>query len=268
MILWQRQVIVRLIPPGGGISRELRDLRVSFDIKMSASGTPNQGTIQVYNPAPDSISVIQQAGATIELYAGYDVPALLFRGNPTTSGVTLTRPVPDRILKVEAQDGGTAYSQGRVTISTAAPITAEDIVAQALAQTGLPAASIRVPPGYQLPSFTFQGAMRDLFVRLAELTGAQWFLRDGGLCFLEAGTDTGEQAISISSKTGNLIGSPTPKDGSVEVKALLAPTLRPGMVFYLESLDYNGFYTASDVSFKGDSGFDSSFYMTTTGSPK
>lgn len=268
MNLFQRQVITRLIPPGGGQARELKDLRTSFDIKMSMSGTPNQGTIQIWNPAPDSVSVIEQPGATVELYAGYDVPTLLFRGNPSTSGVALTRPIPDRVLKIEAQDGGDAYTVARVTISTAAPITAEAIVAEALKQANIPSASVRVPPGYQLPSFTFQGSMRDLFTRLASLTGARWFLRDGGMCFLEDGADTGEKAIVISSKAGNLIGSPVPKDGTLEVKALLSPTLRPGMTFYLESLDYNGFYVASDVKFQGDSGFDTSFYMTTVGSPK
>lgn len=268
MILFNRQVIVRLIPPGGGSARELRGLRVSFEVRMSASGTPNQGTIQIWNPAPESVSVIQQPGATIELWAGYDVPTLLFRGNPSTSGVTLTRPVPDRVLKVEAQDGGDTYSLARVTISTAAPITAEAIVAEALRQAGVPAGAVRVPPGYALPSFTFQGALRDLMVRLAELTGAQWFLRDGAVCFLEAGGDTGEQAIRISGQAGNLIGSPAPKDGSVEVKALLAPTLRPGMLFELQSLDYNGLYVASDVKFTGDSGFDTPFYMITVGAPR
>ena len=53
--------------------------------------------------------------------------------------------------------------------------------------------------------------------------------------------------------TGNLIGSPVPKSGGkLEVTALLAPTIRPGKVFGVESEDYSGLYTAEDVSFKGD----------------
>ena len=47
MALWQRQVIVRIGPPGGA-GRQFTGLRTSFDVKMTRQSTPNEGTIEVY----------------------------------------------------------------------------------------------------------------------------------------------------------------------------------------------------------------------------
>ncbi|MFA9271870.1 MAG: hypothetical protein ACEQSX_14160, partial [Baekduiaceae bacterium] len=87
--------------------------------------------------------------------------------------------------------------------------------------------------------------------------------------FVGAGEDTGETAVVFSAAAGNLIGSPTPKDGGkLEVKALLAPSIRPGKMFSVESADYSGRYVADDVEFNGDSGWETPFYVTATGTAR
>jgi hypothetical protein len=183
--------------------------------------------------------------------------------------VRLDRKGPDRVLKLELKDGGAAWQESRVNVSYATSTTAQQVYDAVMAQMGLAAGTVRVPPDIVFPQgIVLNGPARDVLDRLAAAAGSEWFIRDGAVQFIGTGEDTGETAIVFSAKAGNLIGSPTPKDDGVEIKALLAPSLRPGKPFQLESADYNGLYVAGDVNFRGDSGWSQEFYVTATGTPR
>lgn len=272
MTLFGRQVIVRL-GPAGGQGRELSGLRIGFQVKLSASSSTNSATITIYNPAPDTISAIQDPTAVVELLAGYSVARLRFRGNPTPGGVSIARQGPDRILKIEAQEAGYAWRTARVSVSYADAVDLETVYADVSAQLGLPAAVVRVPAAVSFaPGLVLTGLASEVLDRLAQMSGSQLFTRDGGVCFIEAGGDTGEVAPVFSAASGNLIGSPTPtavsgstSSNGIRVRALLDADLRPGQKFQVESESYNGTYTATDVQMAGDSGFAQDFYLDATG---
>ena len=229
------------------------EFRLTFDAKMSATGDPNTATIEVYNLAAATVALAQDPECEVRLLVGYDTPTLVFVGNPIADGVRLDRRGPDRVLHIEAADGGRSYGEARCSISMATPTTAQQVFDEVIRQTGLALGVTRVPSYTFQSGYVFQGQASDALAKLAASCGATTYTRDGALVFIEAGGDTGEQAVVFSGSAGNLIGSPTPKDGGkIEVKALLAPTIRPGKVFSVESEDYNGLYVAEDVSFKGD----------------
>ena len=264
--LYGRQVLVRLIPPDGD-ARELRGLRVTWSSKKSTSSTPATATIKIYNPAPDSIAAMQSSKSVVELWAGYSgldpnghldptrvgALKLVWRGNPIPFGVKSEYVSPNRILTVEASDGGAVSSSSFVSIAFATQTTPGQIVAEALRQTGIPADTVDYPKTPVYPNgFRFQGRAIDLFGQLASLTGNAWYLRDGALIFAAGDTAAGE-VVLISANTG-MIGSPTPKsDGSVEVKCLLDTGARVGGLIEVQSLYVNGVYKVQTASTEGDS---------------
>ena len=267
MPLFGRQVVLKV--GVGATAKEFSGFRVTFDVKMSTSSTPNSSVIEAYNLNANSVALAQDRAAVVELWVGYDVPRLVFRGNPTKDGVRMDRRGVDRVLHIESQDGGRAFKEARVNVSFTTPTTLQQVTDEIATQMGLPTGAIRIPSDVTFPKgITLTGPARDVLDRLASSHASEWYIRDGALQFLGAGEDTGESAVVFSSKAGNLIGSPSVKDGGVEIVGLLAPSLRPGKVFRVESKDVNGDFTATDVGFKGDSGWDRPFYVTASGKPR
>lgn len=265
--LFGRQVLVEVGVPGQ-VGRRFSDLRVTFQVKEARTSTPRSATVDIYNPNPDSIAAAQQRGAVARVFAGYDLPRLIFQGDPVKGGVRLDRRGPDRILHLELQDSGRALAERRINVSFATPTTARQVYDAVAAQLGLPAGTIRLPDRELPHGVHLQGRAAEVLDRLARSSGADWFVRDGAVQFVGRGEDTGETALVISSAQGNLIGSPAPKeDGAIEVVALLDPSMRAGIPFVLDSLDYRGTYVARSVDFDGDT-HGAAFYMRVTGAPR
>ena len=270
MALFQRQVIVQFGQPGE-VGKSFSDLKVSFQVVMSRASDPNQAKISIWNLSRDSVKALQADGAVVRLLAGYTVPRQIFEGNPIASGVKVRQQGQDRVVEIEAQDGGKTYQEARVSISIATPTSLQEVLDEALSQVGaFGAASGAVRSDLSeiklTQGFSFEGPARELLDRLALSSGSYWTLRDGAIQFVEDGESTGEVAIEFSAETGNLIGSPSEKDSGVEVTALIAPSLRPGKHFSVASENVNGLYLADDVAFRGDSQ-SGEFYVVASGTP-
>lgn len=268
-LLFGRQVVVQFGTPGT-TGKSFSDLRVTFRVQMSRSSTPNTGSIQIYNLNPDSIALLQKPDAVIRLLVGYDVPRLIFQGEPIKGGVKLERQGPDRILSIEAQDGGRSYREARIEVSFATQTTLRQVLDAVSAQLGLPSGTIRIDDDMRFPhGIVLSGSARDVLDRISRASGADWFVRDGVLQIVPTGGDTGEEAILFSVAQGNLIGSPAPTDQGIEVRGLIEPSMRPGRVFRVDSEQYPGQdYVATDVEFVGDAGWDPTFYVTVRGRPR
>ncbi len=265
-MIFQRQVVVQ-IGTAGSEGKSFSGLKTTFRVSMSRESTPNDGVIKLYNVNADTVALAQNPDAVIRVLAGYDVPQLLFSGNPVEDGVRLVRQGVDRILTIEAQDGLRAYQDARVSISYTTETTLEELYQAVAAQLGLPEGAIRVDSSFRFTQGgVFSGYARDILDRIAASTSSGWFIRDGTLQLVGLAEDTGERAVVFSATTGNLIGSPTRTDTGVEITALLAPTLRPGKPFRVESADVNGDFVADTVEFIGDS-HGGDFYVKAVGIP-
>jgi len=267
MTLWQRQVTVQ-IGKVGEAGQSWSNLRTVFDVKHTPTGTPNKAKITVYNPPEDTASLAQEKGAIVQLFAGHEVPQLIFRGNPVKKGVDEAKDTVDRILTIEAQDGGREYQAAHVNISFSTETSVAQILAEAQAQLGLVPGTIQVDDDQRLSKgFAYSGPAHVLLDRIALMNEAGWWISDGTLQIVPKDGDTGEPNVVVFSPvTGNLIGRPKRKDDDlVEVTGLIAPNIRPGRNYVVEG-DYEaGAYTAKDVQFQGDSGFDNPFYVIASG---
>lgn len=268
MQLYGRRVVVQLgttTTPG----KEYADLRVQFRVEADDSSTPNKAKIEIYNLAQDTIADMQRDDAVVRLLAGYRSAPLrqLFQGNPVRGGAHLDRRGTDRVLVLEAQDGGRDYTARHVSQSYTTPTTSRQMFAALADQLGLPLGyTAGVKGDVSFPhGLVLQGRVADQLDRVADLSGARWQIRDGALQVWPDDGSTGEAAVLFSADAGNLIGSPSVTDQGVEITALLAPTLRPGKPFRVESEYVQGDYVATEVVFRGDSGFATDFYVVAKG---
>lgn len=273
MRLFGRQVILQIGSPGE-TGREFADLRMSFDVKMTDESTPSEAKVKVYNISAESRALAEADDAVVRLLVGYSAPILIFQGNPVDGGVTLNRSGADRILKLELQDGGREYKTSRISTTFSTPTTAKQAFGAVADTLGIPIGQVDIDESIKFNgSLTLNGPSRNILDDLAEISGAKWQIRDGTLYVIGNGNTTGEPAVVFRGTSGglnqggNMIGSPTLKDGEVEVKALLSPSLRPGDPFRVESEDVSGDYKATSVQFRGDSGFANDFYTIVRGTP-
>lgn len=253
------------IGPDGGAGKDFSGFRVRFRVEMNRKSTPNKATVEAYNLAPDSISLFQAPGAVVRVLAGYDAPMQIFRGSPVKAGVLVQREGPDRVLHVEAQDGGAEWSK-RVNLSYATDTTSAQIVTDLAAALGVPVGLIESGTAFSLSQgVVLTGPASGALDRLCLSLGLRWYIRDGAL--VVASGSTGELAVCFSSVTGNLIGSPQRTKEGVEITGLLAPTLRPGKPFRVISEEVNGDFVCDSLVFQGDSGWDRDFYVVAKGVP-
>lgn len=268
-MLWGRRVTLQIGQPDGA-GRSYSDLRINFRAKQTLDATPNSAEILLYNPSDQSLAEVQRPDAVVRLIAGYEIPRLIFVGEPIPHGVRIERRGPDRILVIEAQDGSRAYRAGRVEVSIPRATTVGEVFDTVARQMGLPIGSVRgVDRSIALPhGLTLAGAARDVLDRLAAMSGADWSITDGAIDVVPRGGDTGERAVVFSTKQGNLVGSPKRTVEGVEIVGLLEPTMRPGRAFVVDSRDVRGTFVARDVTHTGDTGYSPEFYTLIAGVPR
>lgn len=270
--LFGRNVYVDIVPPVG-LAIRVPDLRVSFKVELKSSKTVNKASIRIYNPSPATIALLHIPKTSLRLMVGYGTfPRLLFIGTPIKDGIDLKVEGPDRILDIDAADGGAGYVGTFLNVSFSTPTTFGQVLATVLAATQWsqgfvdPAISAVVLPY----GIVLVGRPSEVLDRLAAASlpvGADWYVRDGAVYVVPKGTATPEVAPLISSTQGNLIGSPNYTKKGIKVKALIDATMRPGRLFIVESAGWGGPFIAKDVTFNGDSGWDNQFYMEITAKP-
>lgn len=256
----------------------LADLRVAFRVTMSKGRNPHTASIRVYNPNPLTLGLLDDGPLpTVGLAVGYGDPLLpdggkgiprsIFLGEVVRDGLRVERAGADRIAEIEAADSPGAYQLNRVALSFPTSVTMSAVVAAIAGQLALPVGVISVVPDVTLAQgATFHAEARDVLDRIAASVGGEWWISDGVFYFSPAGVPVPGVAPLFSSAKGNLIGAPVKKDrGGIEIVGLLDADMRPGKPFVVQSAEINGTYTASDVVFHGDSGFDVPFYVQITG---
>lgn len=268
------RIVEVLIGPRGQNGKLFRDLRVSFKIEKSLESSPNNASIQIYNLAASSRSLVEQDGAVIQLRAGYqENTKILYLGD--IARTTTKRSGGDIITEIEAGDGEFAYQNATANVSLG-PGAKYSQVFQAIGdRLGLSQGSVKIPnPNDQFQQgYSFSGAARDALDILSEKQGLEWNIQDGQLQALPAETTTDESVIVLNSGSG-LVGSPFKtkilrpdlarigkgkEESGVKVVSLLNPEIRPGRRIQVEAEFVNGIFKVEKVTHSGDT-HSSQFY--------
>lgn len=258
-----RQVILQ-IGNEIGSGREFKGFRIRFRVEMTRKPEPNKATIEIYGVSAATIALVQAPESIVRLLVGYEVPMQIFRGNPIES----EHDKDVGLLTIRAQDGQRQWARARVNLSFATDTTSAQVFAAVSAALGLPTGAIALPGDIRLSQgAVLSGSARDVLDSLCRSIGAEWFIRDGALQVTSVGGSTMEPAVVFSSLAGNLIGSPKRTKEGCEITGLISPTLRPGKLFSVVSEEVNGIYVADSLSFDGDSGWETPFYVTAKGTP-
>ena len=268
MVPFGRQVVLDFGLPGQQ-GRRFRDLSVTFRVEMTQAATPNKARIVARNLAADSVALLQRDGVVVRLLVGYEAPRLIFQGEPVRDGVDERYEGTDRVLTLDLQDGGRAYRLGRVSVSYATATTLGQVLDAVTEQLGVPLGTVEVDRTIGLGrGIVLRGPARDVLDQIAEASEARWSIIDGALNIVPRTGQLSDQAVVFSADRGNLIGSPSRKDqGAVEVKGLIAPSLRPGKPFRVESAFVSGDYVATEVDFVGGLR-EQDFYVIARGRPR
>lgn len=267
MGLFGRKVSLTFGLPGTE-GKEFTDLRIRFRVEHRKSGDPNKAIIEVYNLSKESSTLLQNPDVVVRLSAGYETPRQIFIGEPVKNGVTIRRETVDRVTRIEALDSGKAYQEARVDTTFATGTTLEEVLAVVSDSFGLPFGTTTIPENdVNYPDgLSLSGPSRDIMDTLAESVGADWFINDGVINFVDKDQPASLNGPLFSVSNGNLIGSPSPKEeGLIDIVSLLDPAIRPGTAFRVESEQFTGDYTARDVIFAGDSGWETPFYVNIVG---
>ncbi len=252
MNLYGRKFAVEVGRPGE-VGKRYTGLDMKASITMKSGQDPNEGRITITNMAPATLDLLRKTGSgvVIRVLAGYEELLLVFQGDPVEGGIEVKREKTDRIAVIEAQDGGRGYRLGRVSVSFDAPIPLRQAFEAAVEAMGLGVGVVALDPDQRIPrGFTMYGDARKQLDRFARMAGGDWTIRDGLVSIIKAGETSGERALVFSVEAGNLIGAPKLGDeGKVEVKGLLAPTMRPYKPFRVISDQVNGDFCATEVKF-------------------
>jgi hypothetical protein len=259
--LFDRNIRV-VVGPENGVGIEFKDLRISFTIEKSSRREPNKAKIEIYNLSSDSAAYIESGEArnTIQLFAGYgDAIPRIFAGEIRKGKARTIFNGPDRITRIEASDGGRQYRSARINKSYDGQVTTAEIIDDLAKTFG---AKISIPDDVGEIKFTqgfvASGASRDILATLSETLGVDAYFEDGVLRVSSVNSDTGEQAVLLTSDTG-LVDTPEKTDKGVNGISLLNSSIRPKRIVEIRTRSVKGFFLVQKVGHKGDN-FANEFY--------
>ena len=260
------------ILPSEGDAKIIKDLRVSFEVTKSVLSFPNLARISIYNPNPDTLSLLQKKFTKIVLNAGYlGNIKLLFKGE--IRNVFQAKTGPDRIVTIYAGDGERDWQNATFNKTFTENISVSSAIQEVIKTfkevtvgvvNGLPQVADK------LRGQTLSGSSKDILDNFADEYGFTWSIQDGEVIIVPVEEPLqGDEAVLINAATG-MVGSPTITEIGADVTTLLNPALLPNRAFKLESLNADiqlgnlffrnvprnnaeGTYKIQEVTFKGDS---------------
>lgn len=220
-----------------GLSRIIKDLRVSFEVVKSVRSYPNLAKIEIYNPNAQTLSYLEDKFSEIVFNVGYEGNVrLIFKGQ--IRNIVDTRQDVDRVVTVYAGDGEQDWQNAifNSTIDSNVGLSAvlEDIQATFPNTVSGDTSLVDIPADKLRPQ-SLSGASKDILDRIANEYGFSWSIQDGAFEFVPNDKPISEnEAVLINPETG-MIGSPIITEIGADVTSLLNPSLQPNKLFTIES---------------------------------
>lgn len=248
----------------------IENLRTIFNIKKTSTSTYNTAHISIYNLNEQSRSLLSnldldKADNLLVIKAGYALQqqSVIFVGNIRSALVKIER--PNIIMELDSNDGEKAVNQLKIPCdgfvgSYQNGIDAKKVLMDLVKASGIDAHKIdwsRVVSRKYANGFCFFGSGKILLNNLCDYLGLEYSIQNNQLKIFPTGSSDNSKIILLTSATG-LIGSPerlndvnldtfvmnTKKKkkekkhvAGWKIKALLQPTIEPGSVVAIRSIE-------------------------------
>ncbi len=241
-------------------------LRITFDIDKRFADVSNKAKFEIYNLSRNTRDKIKR-GTMVQFFGGYNpkpggnssLTQQLFLGNVIpNNGVYSKRTGPDIITTMECGDGESSISFATFDKSYTAGTTLVQILqdlANAMGLTGLNAGlAVGIPMIVFQKGWVAHGSVAESLTKLLKGQNMEWSVHNGSLYVLPLKGTIQQTAVVVSKDTG-MIGVPSNADGFTQFTSLLNPSIFPGSVVFLDSLDLNftGYYKIRRAHYTGDS---------------
>lgn len=243
-------------------SRDVSELRVSFNVKRALTRGPNTAEIKVYNAKPDTRAEWSaQKRPPLRLDVGYGGRlATIFLG--AARFIEHYREGQSIVTEITGGDGEDAVRASLVYKALGPKVPAHEILREAATAVGVDPgnleSAVRALEARGLASLFSEGGMlsgsaADQLTRVCNSYGLEWSIQDGALQILERDKPVNTRSVFEYSKTSGLLGSPRlNQKGELSFSALLNPVLKPGLVVSMKSEFVQGGFRLTDVDQQGD----------------
>ena len=250
---------------GGGESRTITDLHISFSAKKSRSSTSNTCNVKIWNPAESTRNAAADTKATLELKAGYGGDNVLV-SRCEINGVDTDFTLPNVMLDIQGGEGIRTMRENTLSVSHARDSTVQTVIDEIQGKLGIPIRQTGVDLSAAMGGgFAHVGrvstALNDLTARIK----GSWSIQNGELQILgPEGENTASESVLITPESG-MIGTPTPTESQTssekqstdarkgyKVKILLNPRIEPGDIVIVQSRVVDGEFVVDSIDHTGD----------------
>lgn len=225
---------------GKNNTKIITQLRIVFEITKSMRSYPNLAKIDIYNPAPDTMAIIENEDPLIALSAGYKGNiGLIFKGR--IRNIFNNKRQSDRILTIYAGDGEQDWQEATFNKTLTENINLNDIMLELFNTFNITGdVTVGTVEGVnvgdnRLLGQTLSGSSKDILDSLANDYNFQWSIQDGEINVVNENKSLSNKSSVIIKQTTGMIGTPTVTEIGADVTTLLNPELLPNRSFTIES---------------------------------
>lgn len=279
---WLRKARVTFLGPGGFVVNpgelQKHQLRVSFNVSRSISGSANTFSIKIWNLNESHRNSLGIELDTVMLEAGYTPPegggnvGIIAKGK--IRDYQHDREGADIISTVSCGDGDKAYRRAAIskTLPKGTPLTeVVDEVHKEMKKEGIAKGEWSFPEKVKNTKlarpYSMCGSCTRELDTLGRGHGFYWNIQNETMEVIPG--DGHLPGMILISPENGMVGTPTITDNGIKVKALLNPDARPNRLVKVQSevlkMNRKGEkYRISEIDFAGDNQ-EGDFVMTITG---
>jgi len=215
---------------------EIKDLRVQFSVKKSASKEPNTAEVTITNLSPTRRAALQTKGVKFVLECGYVDTGVkqIFQGD--VRHISHVREGADWRTVLKSGDGERAFQFARISETLGPKSTKSAVIKRLAAKLGLGlgnSGKAAIPGSFE-QGIVLSGPVSRELDKVLKGTGYEWSIQDEQMVILSASEVSGQDVPLLTPDSGLIgspeFGAPLAKGGKPQLsfRALLNANIKPG----------------------------------------
>lgn len=232
---------------------------MDFSAELDRDSKPNSGSLTIYNLAKSTREIFTSDYRSIEIYAGYGAsdPPMVFVGSITS--LMHEKVGVDWISTFQILDGGKEYFDIMYNKAFSKGTPIQTVLIDVANTLGLAYENSTTVTDVLLAGKTYSGKAKDVMTKICKEYNLDWSIQRG---VLEINDKLGypmsvlASLVMLGPDTG-MVESPSIKeDGSIVVKSLMNPDIRPSRLVKLMPVNPSTFVGLTQTKNKKTKAFD------------